>query len=478
MKKLLLLLLVSAMSFEINAQTNDDPVIMHINGNAITRSEFEYSFNKNNSDGVLDKKGLEEYVDLFINFKLKVEAAKAAGIDTMASIRKELDGYREQMVMQDLVDSNYIEAEARKVYDATAKRFEGQDLLQGRHIFVYLPQNADAAAQTKAKAKIDSLYSVLLAGADFEEIARNYSEDKQSAVKGGSLGEFAKGMMIPDFEKAAYALKVGEVSKPVQTTVGWHIIRIDDRHPFRPYEYHRADILKFLDQRGVREASANAMVDSLAKKNGVTRSEVIKRMYADIILKDADTRYLAQEYYDGTLMYEISKTLIWDKAAADTLGLQRYFEQHRSDYAWTDPHFRGIVIHAKNKKTLAAAKKLTKKVKYEDWATTIVKALNNDSVKLVRIDRGIFKPGDSKAVDKFVFKTTKEFTPMKDYPFTDVLGKSLKAPETYADVKALVTADYQAACEREWVEELRKTYTFSVDEDVLRTVNAHGDKEK
>ena len=67
MKKLLLLLLVSAMSFEINAQTNDDPVIMHINGNAITRSEFEYSFNKNNSDGVLDKKGLEEYVDLFIN---------------------------------------------------------------------------------------------------------------------------------------------------------------------------------------------------------------------------------------------------------------------------------------------------------------------------------------------------------------------------------------------------------------------------
>lgn len=67
---------------------------------------------------------------------------------------------------------------------------------------------------------------------------------------------------------------------------------------------------------------------------------------------------------------------------------------------------------------------------------------------------------------------------MKDYPFTDVLGKSLKAPETYADVKALVTADYQAACEREWVEELRKTYTFSVDEDVLRTVNAHGDKEK
>jgi peptidyl-prolyl cis-trans isomerase SurA len=127
---------------------------------------------------------------------------------------------------------------------------------------------------------------------------------------------------------------------------------------------------------------------------------------------------------------------------------------------------------------LAAAKKLTKKVKYEDWATTIVKALNNDSVKLVRIDRGIFKPGDSKAVDKFVFKTTKEVTPMKDYPFTDVLGKRLKAPETYADVKALVTADYQAACEREWVEELRKTYTFSVDEDVLRTVNAHGDKEK
>ena len=110
----------------VGAQT-EDPVLMTVNGKDITRSEFEYSYNKNNSEGVIDKKTLEEYVPLFVNFKLKVAAAEEAKIDTMSSIVKELRDYREQLVLPTIVDSDYVEQRARETYNSTAKRFEGYE---------------------------------------------------------------------------------------------------------------------------------------------------------------------------------------------------------------------------------------------------------------------------------------------------------------------------------------------------------------
>ncbi len=80
------------------AAAQDDPVVLRINGKDVPRSEFEYNFNKNNAEGVLDKKNLDEYVNLFINYKRKVEAAKEAGFDTLTSFRKEFRTYRDQQL--------------------------------------------------------------------------------------------------------------------------------------------------------------------------------------------------------------------------------------------------------------------------------------------------------------------------------------------------------------------------------------------
>ena len=207
MKKIAILGASLMMGLSAVAQTAD-PVVMKINGKNITKSEFEYSFRKNNSDGVIDKKTVEEYVPLYVDFKLKVAEAESQGIDTLAAIRKELDSYKEQMVVPTIVDSAYIEREARATYDQTAARFEGEDLLTARHILALMRQDATPEQQAEAKARIDSIYGVLVAVPKgqlvekFAELAKEKSDDKGSAQRGGELGQFGKGMMIPDFEEA------------------------------------------------------------------------------------------------------------------------------------------------------------------------------------------------------------------------------------------------------------------------------------
>ena len=474
MKKIAILGASLMMGLTAVAQTAD-PVIMKINGKNITKSEFEYSFNKNNSDGVIDKKTVEEYVPLYVDFKLKVAEAESQRLDTLSAIRKELDGYKEQMVVPTIVDSAYIEREARATYEQTAARFEGQDLLTASHILVLMRQDATAEQQAAAKVRIDSIYDALKAVPKdqlvekFAEMAKEKSDDTGSAQRGGALGQFGKGMMIPDFENAAYALMAGEMSAPVKSTVGWHIIYMTDRHPFESFEYHHDNIIKCLEQRGVKEASANAYLDSVANERKITRVELVDELHKQMMEKDADVRNLSQEYYDGTLMYEVTKKDVWDKAQQDAQGQEAYFKAHKQDYAWDAPRFIGIVIHTKDAATMAKVKKLLKGVAEDDLAKTAV-SLNNDSVKVVRVERGIFKQGDNANVDKLVFGQKTELKPMSGYPETDVWGTKVKAPRSAKDVKGHVVTDYQNEQEKLWVEGLRKKFAVEVYDDVVKTV--------
>ena len=156
MKKLLFALCATVVAGTAVAQV-DDPIVMTVNGEDVTRSEFEYSYNKNNTDLVVDKASLDEYVELFVNYKLKVAAAKEACLDTMASFQKEVADYRAQQAEDYLIDSAFIEQEARKTYEATLQSIGPDGLFQASHILIRLPQQASAAEQVHAKQRIDSL---------------------------------------------------------------------------------------------------------------------------------------------------------------------------------------------------------------------------------------------------------------------------------------------------------------------------------
>lgn len=186
---------------------HDDPVVMKINGVPVTRSEFEYSYNKNNSDDVIDKKTVDEYVDLFVNYKLKVAAAYDAKLDTLSSFKKEFAMYRDQQVRPSFVNDSDIVAEARLVYDKTKERIGERGLIKPAHILIYVEQKAPAEKLEKARLRADSLYNVLKGGADFAELAKKYSQDPGSAKNGGELPWLQPGQTLKEFEDAAYALK-------------------------------------------------------------------------------------------------------------------------------------------------------------------------------------------------------------------------------------------------------------------------------
>ena len=202
--KLNILFAALTMSAAAMAQTESDPVIMTVNGEPVLRSEFEYSYNKNNSEGVIDKKSVEEYVDLFINYKLKVAAALDEKYDTLTSFKEEFAQYRDQQVLPMLVTDADIEAEARKIYDQTVQNIGPDGLIQVAHILMRLNQQATAEEQAAAKVRIDSVYKALKAGADFAELAMKVSQDPGSARQGGMLPFVQRGQLVKEFEDAAY----------------------------------------------------------------------------------------------------------------------------------------------------------------------------------------------------------------------------------------------------------------------------------
>ena len=183
MKKNFIFLAAFAFGLSVFAQ-QQDPVVMRINNKDITRSEFEYIYNKNNSNNEIDRKSLDEYVDLFVNFKLKVAAAEDAGIDTTQTFINELGGYRKQLAKPYLTDSSVDDANAREAYDRLKENVEAW------HILVKVSPNASKEEQEDAYNKAERARQRIVNGEAFDKVAREVSEDPSAAQNGGYLGYF------------------------------------------------------------------------------------------------------------------------------------------------------------------------------------------------------------------------------------------------------------------------------------------------
>ena len=322
--------ILCAFAITAGAQTSD-PVVMTINGQNVTRSEFEYSYNKNNGDEVIEKTTVEQYVPLFVNYKLKVAAALDARLDTLASFKAEFAKYRDQQVRPTIVTSEDVENEARKIYDDRQKMIGDKGLIRPAHILIRLAQKASSAAQDSAKARIDSIYACLRSGADFADLATRLSQDPGSAKRGGLLPWICIGQTLKEFEDVAFSLNKGEMSEPFLSPVGYHIVKMTDRKQLEPYDSLRANIITFIEKRNLRDAIAQRKVSEMVKSsNGQLTAAEIMQQRADSLAKvDEAMKYLIQEYHDGLLLFEVSNREVWEKAAADSVGQMKWYKKYR-----------------------------------------------------------------------------------------------------------------------------------------------------
>ncbi len=217
-----------------------DPVILTIDDQDFTVSEFLYGYKKNNTAGVkMDKKSLEDYMDLYLNFRLKVKEAEDLGLDTSTAFKRELAGYRSQLARPYLTDKS----EDSLIYHEAYDRLQWD--IRASHIMISVPENVadnDSVAEAAYKKLID-IRKKAMAGEDFSELARKYSDDPSARDmqatshsparkgNGGDLGYFTAFYMVYPFETAAYNTKVGEISMPVRTRFGYHIIKVTDKIP-------------------------------------------------------------------------------------------------------------------------------------------------------------------------------------------------------------------------------------------------------
>lgn len=476
MRKLTIALsLFAALLSQQSLAQSSDPVVMTVAGVDVPRSEFEYSFNKNNGDDVVEKKTVEEYAELYANYKLKVQAALDAKLDTMTSFRQEYAMYRDQQVRPTIVTDDELLATARKMYERTKETIGPRGLVRPAHILLELSTQATAQEQEKARQRIDSAYRALQAGADFAELAKKISQDPVSSKDGGLLPWFGPGQTLKEFEDVAYSLQPGQMSSPFLSPIGYHIILMKERKQLEPFDSLKNDLLTVLERREMREdIISNKLRQMVKASNGMlTQDQILEKRSDSLAATDPEMKYLFQEYHDGLLLYEISSREVWEKATENEATLKAWFDAHRKDYTWSQPRYKGIAYHVKDKKDVKAVKNCVKRLPFDQWAEALRTTFNPDSVIRIRVEKGLFKPGDNATVDRMVFKVPAEVKPLQDYPIDAVYGKKLKKPSDYTDVRAQVVEDYQNDLERRWVASLRKRYPVVIHEEVLKTVNKH-----
>ena len=261
MKKTILAVALAAASMTAIAQ---DKTLMTVNGKPVSAEEFVYIYEKNNQAGAVDPKTMDEYLDMFINFKLKVAEAEAQGIDTTEAFLKELKGYRAQATPKYLQDDAAIDSLVELSWRHMAKD------RRAAHIAIQCPASADSATQAEALAKINEAYTRVTIGKEvlkgkgkraklvreqpeaFDVVARELSTDPNVQETGGELGWITPFRYVYPLEEAVYGTELNQISRPFRTQYGWHIVLVEEERDHR--EVKASHIMKMIP-RGAGDRS-------------------------------------------------------------------------------------------------------------------------------------------------------------------------------------------------------------------------------
>ncbi|MFP4041195.1 MAG: peptidylprolyl isomerase [Bacteroidales bacterium] len=370
MKKItVLIFLFTLLVNTIEAQKNND-IFLSIDGKEITKEEFVRIYKKNNRNLDSGKKtSVDEYLDMFINLKLKVAEAENMGIDTITSVKEEIKKHKNELAKPYLIDSQEFKNLVEEAYERSQKEIRASHILvkfpqkksyedtlraykktknirkriikkdedfkevavatsddpsvktnegdvgyfsvfkmvypfenavyqmdpdeiskpvrtqygyhiikktdereaKGRikvaHILLLAPESMEKSKREAKKEDINDIYHKIMSGENFEELAMEYSEDKGSARNGGELPWFSVGRMVPEFEEAAFSLEnKGDITRPVKTRIGWHIIKLIDREEIGSFEEAKKTIENKIQNDERYQIARDSLIEDLKKK--------------------------------------------------------------------------------------------------------------------------------------------------------------------------------------------------------------------
>ncbi|WP_130736880.1 peptidylprolyl isomerase [Flavobacterium sp. J27] len=416
------------------------------------------------------------------------------------------------------------------------------------HIMILKPNNEDAAAQQKAKQTIEDIYKKIQQGENFESLAKQFSEDKTSAVNGGVLQRFSAGQLTSvEFENVAFSLQdKNQISEPFESKFGWHIAKLIDKHPVPSLDEMRYD----LENKIRRDERSLIITNSLAKKarnkypisvdekllakikgivtndyynqswnapenlSGfdasvavinsdeklvakdfinylVTQQKVaaktrpIAKLVEEIFQKYLDEKviayydnnlekefpefkYVMDEYRDGLLLFDLMEKEIWVKAKTDTLGLQKFYENHKNNYMWKK-RLNVDLLSSTDNKIIKKAQSYLKSGKTLEY---IKEKLNKDDKINVMIKSGVYEE-DYDVLPEFQVekKGVTGIISKGEYYFTALVNEVKPAePKAIAECKGKLINDYQQFLENNWVDELKKEFSVKVDQTVFNKI--------
>lgn len=432
MRRNILLCLYLGVFSCLNAFSEDGNVLLRINDDKTSVEEFEHYYAQAYP---VTKISEERFLTHFLYFKLKVADAKRQGWDTLPDFRLQCRALQEKAL------KSMGKGQEKKM-------FRPDRWVKFRQISIPLPQHASSLQERQARQTMDSIYAALQQGASFDRLSQLYAADaKVSPYQ--SEDWIPEVCLVKEFTEQLNHLQIGTYTSPFFSPLGIHILQLEGR------------------EQGTVPSGVTGL-DFMKSQSGFD---------LDFWNLPDSVRMRLDQVADGLLAtYWDIRHAASDHAVISKMDLQAYFEAHRKDYAWDLPHFKGGVVHCKNKKIASRLKKLLKKLPMENWKDALsIWAKENPEFSAI-IETGLFQIGVNAYVDKLAFKCG-HYTPRMDYPYSFVLGKRLKkGPEDFTDVRESVLRDYRLQMEKTHLAELSQKFKIEINQDILKTVNCSGKK--
>ncbi|TNE68972.1 MAG: hypothetical protein EP344_00890 [Bacteroidetes bacterium] len=648
-----LFLLTGVMANAQPGKQANDPVLFTVKNTPVHVSEFTQIYSKTNQQKAdYSKASLEEYLDLYIKFKLKVQKARDLQLDTVPAFRSELEGYRRQLAASYLVDREVTDKliqeayehmqqdvdishifiacdlntkaadtlvaydRAMKLLDQLKKGASFEQLAQensddksardnqgrlgyvtamlpngyyaleqaiyrakpglipypvrttvGYHIVqvhdfrpargemevaqILIRKGENEEADVKKQVIVDSVYAQLQRGADWDEVCKRFSEDKMSATKGGYIGFFGINRYQRSFEDAAFALeKDGEISQPVETTIGWHIIKRISHRGIASFDELRRPLSERVKRDSRSEVATRSMIARIQQEGhfktfpdaldkwaaqqtdsifltfkwkpdpsspqtvlmqygkekqytvadfeaycarasrermrgmGTPLREVVDKLFenwsnevalqfeeSQLDKKYPDFKSLMREYEEGMLLFDAAKMEVWDRANADSTGLEQFFEQSlKGKFMW-DERARVSMYTLKSDDPDLLLK--LRNFAAKNPADKVLEKFNKKEEVVMVIER-TYEKGKRKELEEIwkadSMTNAKTDAGTKTATFTKVEEIISPAPKALNEARGYAVADYQDYLEKEWVKKLREEYPVKVNEQVFKSL--------